>query len=111
MTEFLASEASAAKVAAYATFSDKGAKTKPTSRRAAAKPEVPATKTDLVVKKLRLAKGATLQQLMEVTGWQQHSVRGFLSRTVKKKLALVLVNETGKDGLRRYRIVETAAAV
>ena len=72
--------------------------------------KLPATKTDLVVKKLRLAKGATLQQLMEVTGWQQHSVRGFLSGTIKKKLALVLVSETGKDGLRRYRIVETSAA-
>ena len=41
---------------------------------------------------------------MEVTGWQAHSVRGFLSGTVKKKLGLPLVSDTGKDGVRRYRI-------
>ena len=41
---------------------------------------------------------------MEATGWQAHSVRGFLSAVVKKKLALNLVSETGKDGVRHYRI-------
>ena len=62
------------------------------------------TKADLVLKKLRNAKGATIEALMEVTGWQAHSVRGFLSGTVKKKLGLPLVSDTGKDGVRRYRI-------
>src|SRR5262245_32569201 len=37
------------------------------------------TKAELVLKKLRLARGATIEMLMEVTGWQAHSVRGFLS--------------------------------
>jgi len=68
------------------------------------------TKADVVLKKLRLAKGATLHQLIAVTGWQAHSVRGFLSGTVKKKLGLKLTSETGKDGVRRYRIDGTAAA-
>jgi hypothetical protein len=43
---------------------------------------------------------------MEATNWQAHSVRGFLSAVVRKKLGLKLVSETGKDGLRRYRIAE-----
>lgn len=70
------------------------------------KPEaVASSKTELVLKKLRSAKGATLLQLCEATGWQAHSVRGFLSATVKKKLGLDLASDAGKDGIRRYRVV------
>ncbi|MFC0218007.1 DUF3489 domain-containing protein [Pseudochelatococcus lubricantis] len=61
-------------------------------------------KTDIVLKKLRLARGVTIAQLAEVTGWQLHSVRGFLSGTVRKKLGLRLISDTGRDGIRRYRI-------
>ena len=61
-------------------------------------------KTDLVLKRLRLSKGATIAMLMETTGWQAHSVRGFLSAVVRKKLGLALVSEVGKNGTRRYRI-------
>lgn len=67
-----------------------------------------ATKAEQVLKKLRSAKGATIDMLMEATGWQAHSVRGFLSATVKKKMKLTLIREIGKDGLRRYRIDDTA---
>ena len=45
---------------------------------------------------------------MEVTGWQSHSVRGFFSAVVRKKLCLNLVSEVGKDGQRWYRIVVDA---
>ena len=64
------------------------------------------SKADVVLKKLRMARGATVAQIMETTGWQAHSVRGFLSAVVKKKLGLNLVSEVGKDGQRRYRVVE-----
>ena len=64
------------------------------------------SKTDIVLKKLRSARGMTIAQIMEMTNWQAHSVRGFMSGVVKKELGLDLVSEVGKDGLRRYRIAE-----
>lgn len=71
------------------------------SRRTAASDS---TKANVVLKKLRMARGVTIAQLAEATGWQLHSVRGFLSAAVRKKLGLDLVSEIGKDGIRRYRI-------
>jgi hypothetical protein len=79
--------------------------TKPRARSAIQAAE---TKTSIVVKKLKSPKGATIDILMEATGWQAHSVRGFLSAVVKKKLGLSLVNDAGKDGVRRYRIDDAA---
>ncbi len=74
------------------------------------KQKVTETKASAVLKKLRSAKGVTIVMLMEATGWQAHSVRGFLSAVVKKKLGLNLVSEAGKDGVRRYRIHEDGKA-
>lgn len=65
------------------------------------------TKTEIVLKALRRKRGATLAELQEITGWQAHSVRGFLSGTVRKKLGLIVTSEMGKDGVRRYRIDST----
>jgi Protein of unknown function (DUF3489) len=46
---------------------------------------------------------ATLDALVKATGWQKHSVRGFLAGTVRKKLKLPLLSEK-IDGIRTYRI-------
>ena len=63
----------------------------------------PASKQSRVVEMLRAPGGATIAAVMKVTGWQQHSVRGFLAGAVKKKMGLELTSETSDDG-RVYRI-------
>ena len=52
---------------------------------------------------LQSAPGATIAAMMQQTGWQQHSVRGFLAGVVRKKLKLKL-NSKKIDGTRVYRI-------
>jgi hypothetical protein len=69
-----------------------------------------ATKSATVMNLLRTGDGATLEAMQQATGWQAHSVRGFLSGTVKKRMALSLVSERGDDGIRRYRIADAAAS-
>jgi Protein of unknown function (DUF3489) len=58
---------------------------------------------------LRSKHGATIASVMKVTGWQPHSVRGFLAGIVRKKLGLTLMSE--KPGEERtYRIVANDVA-
>jgi Protein of unknown function (DUF3489) len=63
-----------------------------------------ATKQDLVIQMLARQSGASVDEIAGKTGWQTHSVRGFLSAVVRKKLGLTLVSEAGKDGARRYHV-------
>jgi hypothetical protein len=68
------------------------------------------SKQDQVIQMLRRRSGVTIEDIIAETGWQPHSVRGFFSGLVKKKLKLPLTSEVGKDGVRRYHIAPLASA-
>jgi hypothetical protein len=68
------------------------------------------TKQDLVIQMLRRRSGVTIDDIITKTDWQPHSVRGFLSGVVRKKLDLPLVSDVGKDGVRRYHIASVASS-
>ncbi len=62
------------------------------------------SKQAAVVQMLTRGKGATVQQIMESTGWQAHTVRGTFAGTLKKKLGLNIVSAKDATGERVYRI-------
>lgn len=63
----------------------------------------PRSKQDIILEMLRRPSGATVSAIMQATGWQPHSVRGFFAGVVRTKLRLTLVSDK-PGGERIYRI-------
>lgn len=64
----------------------------------------PGTKQALLIELLKRGNGATIDEAVEATGWQPHSVRGAISGTLKKKLGLFVTSEKVEGRGRVYRI-------
>ena len=62
------------------------------------------TKQERLLTLLSQAAGASIAEMMQATDWQQHSVRGFLAGTVKKKLGFSLTTSKAAGDVHRYRI-------
>jgi len=77
---------------------------KTTRRRTKALATRPGSKTTKILDLLRRPVGASVKELMKATAWQPHSIRGFLSGTLKKKLGLKVDSFQRADDERAYRI-------
>ena len=60
-------------------------------------------KTD-VLALMRRDGGATMAEIIQLTGWQPHTVRGFVSGTLVKKMGLAVDSFRGEGRERTYQI-------
>ena len=63
-----------------------------------------ASKAAKVLDLLKRPDGATLKELLKATGWQPHSVRGYLSGTIGRKMSLSLTSTKGEGEERTYSL-------
>jgi hypothetical protein len=64
----------------------------------------PALPRTIVLELLRRKEGATLAEIAKATDWQNHSIRGFISGTLTKKMGLNVESAKNATGERTYRI-------
>ena len=76
---------------------------KQTAKQRKTLPKPPSSKLDKIASALRAPKGATIAQLVALTGWQPHSVRGAISGALKKQRGFSITST--KSGAERvYKI-------
>jgi hypothetical protein len=76
------------------------------TRREARKPRTAreSSKAGQIIRLLKRASGATLDQLVKATSWQPHTVRGFISGGLRTKMGIEVESSRRPDGARVYRI-------
>ncbi|MEZ7846841.1 MAG: DUF3489 domain-containing protein [Polaromonas sp.] len=62
------------------------------------------TKQAVLIALLKQPEGVTLAQMAEASGWQIHTIRGFMAGSLKKKLGMNVVSDKRHDQARQYRI-------
>jgi hypothetical protein len=96
------------KASASGSRKRKNADARPVAKKSAARPEVreapSATKKAIVLELLRRQQGATTVEIAKATGWQNPSIRGFISGNVGKKMGLRVESGKNESGDRVYRI-------
>ena len=97
------SKATSGKQASPAKKANKGAKSAQSPKKKANGARQ-GSKTAQVLDLLQRSGGASLKELMKATGWQAHSVRGFLSGVLGKKLGLAVTSTKAEDEERRYSV-------
>jgi len=95
---------SKAKSGKKTSSSKKGARAPKKAKSAKAKGVREGSKTAKVLDLLKRPGGATLKEIMKATGWQPHSVRGFLSGTIGSKMGMAVTSTKGEDGQRSYSV-------
>ena len=83
----------------------KAAKLKKIAKVTKAKGSRSGSKAEKVLDLMRRKEGATLAEIAKATDWQNHSIRGFVSGHVTKKLKLKVESAKSEAGERTYRIV------
>lgn len=61
------------------------------------------TKQQIMIDLLRRPEGATIEEIVNATQWQSHTVRGAMSGALKKKLGLAITSENVDARGRVYR--------
>ncbi len=96
------SRAKSGKKATQPKKANKGAKSARSPKRATGARQ--GTKAAKVLDLVKRSGGATLKELMKATGWQAHSVRGFLSGALGKKMGLAVTSTKAEAEERRYSV-------
>ena len=66
------------------------------------------SKTEAILSLMKQPGGSSLKAIMDATGWQAHSVRGFISGTLGKKMSLTVVSTKAEAGERSYSITSVS---
>lgn len=94
------------------------AKTEAADHEPAAPKSREGTKQAAMIAMLRRPEGATVEQIADITGWQNHTIRGAIAGALKKKLGLTIAAERvrnvgpnrvgGRGSYTVYRVIDAA---
>ena len=92
------------------TATTRSRKSAPAKSTAGPSTEPKTSKQNMVLAMLRRQDGASAAEIVEATGWQPHSVRGFMSGALKKQLQVPVVSDKDETDERRYRVAPLKTA-